>query len=742
VNERAKILVIDDEDVIRESCSRILAQQGCEVITAAAGKEGLAAIKGDPQGFAVVLLDLKMPGMDGIAVLGAAKEVNPALLIVVITGYATVDSAVEAMKKGAYDFIAKPFTPDQLSLIVNRALEKRKLELEAEQLRAEAASSLRDVATEKSKVRTIINSMAYGILATNREGRIVLTNPAATRMLEIDPNRCLDKSVSEAVGDERLMEAVQGVLEPANPAVTTISQELRRGDALIRARTAAVKSDEGEVLGTVTVFEDMTYLYSRALVQMSNDGILVFNEDRSIAFTNRMATVLTGYPPEELLGKDVCSILGNEVEELLGQLKSPGDNLYQEVRISTGGGEQRDINLCLALADAGESGVKGCAYLTDITQRKQLERELRETNDFRQRLIESSPYAIIATDIKGNIIVFNRAAEELIGHKASEVLGKIHITELYPPGIAKEVMKKLRSPDYGGGGRFTGSDFKVVDKWGKEIPIHLSAAIVYQGDQEVATVGIFTDLRPRIVMEQKLQETHLQLIQLEKLRSLGEMAAGVAHEINNPLGGILIYASLLMERLAPDDAQREDLGRIVQEATRCQEIVKSLLQFARQSDPKKELLDINRAITDGLHFLENQATFHNIEIIKELDPSLPPLLGNAGQLKQVFLNIIINAADAMHARGVLTIKTFLSEDGNRVVIEFTDTGEGIPEDILPRIFDPFFTTKAVGEGTGLGLSMSYGIVKEHKGHIEVDTVPGSGTTFRVLLPVDYEEASA
>jgi two-component system phosphate regulon sensor histidine kinase PhoR len=260
VNAQGKILVIDDEAVIRESCRRILASVGCEVIAAANGEEGLAAIKEEPQGLAVVLLDLKMPGIGGMEVLEQAREVNPDLLIVVITGFATVDAAVEAMKKGAYDFIAKPFTPDQLCLVVNRALEKRRLEQEAEALRAEAARSLRDVATEKGKVRTIVNCMADGILVTDREGRVVLINPAASRMLSIESQACLEKPVGKAVGDEKLVEAVHGVLEPADPKVTVISQEIQMRDALIRAHTAAVKSDGEEMLGTVTVMEDMTYL--------------------------------------------------------------------------------------------------------------------------------------------------------------------------------------------------------------------------------------------------------------------------------------------------------------------------------------------------------------------------------------------------------------------------------------------------------------------------------------------------
>jgi two-component system NtrC family sensor kinase len=371
----------------------------------------------------------------------------------------------------------------------------------------------------------------------------------------------------------------------------------------------------------------------------------------------------------------------------------------------------------------------------DITERKHIENELREANEFFMNLIESSVDGIIAADMKGNIFIFNKGAEALTGYVAEEVIGKIHITQIYPEGVAKDIMKNLRSPEHGGLGKFIPSQLNVVNKDREEIPIQLSATLIYDGEgKEVASVGIFTDLRPRIKIERKLQDTHLQLVSSEKMASLGKLAAGIAHEINNPLGGILIYASLMAEDLPEDDAKRGDLARIVQEASRCKDIVKSLLEFARQTEPKMEPTDINRAITDGLFFLENQALFHNIKIIKKLDPFLPFIRGNASQLKQVLINIIVNAAEAMHGNGTLTITSYPSPDRKSIILEFTDTGEGIPEENLTRIFDPFFTTKEVGKGTGLGLATSYGLVEDHGGRISVKSKVGEGTTFTIDLP--------
>jgi len=481
----------------------------------------------------------------------------------------------------------------------------------------------------------------------------------------------------------------------------------------------------------------------QSLVELTNDGIIVFDENLKVEYANFMATSITGYDVERLKKSDASAILGpyffNLIQELLNYSERYGEKICAETKLTTAGGEVKDVEICIAKAITTSGENKVYAYIRDISESKRIERELREANEFFANLIASSVDGIIAADMKGNIIIFNRGAETLTGYKAEEVIGKLHITKLYPPGVAKDIMRKLRSPDYGGVGKLEPSAVNLVNKAGEVIPCQLSAALIYGSDgEEKASVGIFTDLRPRLKMERKLQETFMQLASSEKLASLGKLAAGIAHEINNPLGGILIYASLMMEDLPPDDPKRGDLARIVQEAGRCKEIVKSLLEFARLSEPKMEAVDINRSIAEGLFFLENQALFHNIKIVKNLDPHLPLALGNASQLKQVFMNIIVNAAEAMHGSGTLTISTSYLPEKKKILIAFTDTGEGIPEENLSRIFDPFFTTKEVGKGTGLGLSTAYGIIESHGSKIDVKSKVGEGTTFSFELAI-YEE---
>jgi two-component system NtrC family sensor kinase len=239
--------------------------------------------------------------------------------------------------------------------------------------------------------------------------------------------------------------------------------------------------------------------------------------------------------------------------------------------------------------------------------------------------------------------------------------------------------------------------------------------------------------------DEKLREfTTRRIMQSERLAHIGQLAAGVAHEINNPLTGIVTYSHLLLERASTENGTRGSLEKIVKQANRCRDIIRGLLDFSRQRKPEKRLSSVNRLLEECVSLVDNQALFHNIRIVQHLAPELPKVFMDPSQIQQVFMNMIINAAEAMHGSGQLTITTRHVPAESAVEVEFTDTGHGIKEEDLDRIFNPFFTTKEVGHGTGLGLAISYGIVKEHKGTITVESQEGQGATFTIRLPVSSE----
>jgi two-component system, NtrC family, sensor kinase len=238
----------------------------------------------------------------------------------------------------------------------------------------------------------------------------------------------------------------------------------------------------------------------------------------------------------------------------------------------------------------------------------------------------------------------------------------------------------------------------------------------------------------------QLQKMHQHLAKTEKLSALGEMAAGVAHEINNPLGGILLYSSIILEDLPEDNPLRENVQKIIYQTNRCKEIVQSLLDFSRAPTGEMVPLQINQVIHTSLALVKDQAIFHGIEIESQLAKDLPELLGDRSRLEEVFLNIFINAADAMKGGGRLTITTERSAKQS-IKVSINDTGGGINKELLSHIFEPFFTTKEPGHGTGLGLSIVYGIIQKHNGTIDAVCKPGEGTTFIICLPV-YNGGSA
>ena len=370
----------------------------------------------------------------------------------------------------------------------------------------------------------------------------------------------------------------------------------------------------------------------------------------------------------------------------------------------------------------------------DITRFKAMEKELSGTRELMTKVIFSSASAIIAADLKGKVILMNQASEALLGYSFDE-LKKTNIKRVYQKGVAKDILKKLRDDRYGEKGKLPITKVSVVTKKGEEIPVEMTAAIIYEGNREVGTMGVFNDLRDKLAVEKQLQEAQEQIMQSEKLASLGRLAAGVAHEINNPLTGILLYGNMMLEKLEDDHPLKQNLKYVLEDANRCKDIVKNLLAYSRQSSPSKEQFELNALIESSLALIRDQKFFMNITLVKELADYSISIYADKNQLAQVVINLVVNAVDAMDDKGTLTFRTYRDEKTGMACLEVRDTGTGIPPELISKIFDPFFTTKMPGKGTGLGLSTIYGIVKENNGRISVKETGPEGTTFILELPV-------
>ena len=371
----------------------------------------------------------------------------------------------------------------------------------------------------------------------------------------------------------------------------------------------------------------------------------------------------------------------------------------------------------------------------DVTRVITLEKRSIHIRQFLDKVIQSSHNAIVVSDMKGHILLMNQAAEELFGYSMEEAIRTKNAKSCYPPGQAQEVMRRLKSEDFGGKGKLSAFRIDVINAKGETVPVEMTGAIIYDGEEEVATTGIFYDLREKIAGEKKLKEALVQINRSEKMAALGQLAAGVAHEVNNPLTGILIYANLALEGLDQANPLRKYLTSVINDTERCKNIVKDLLVYSRQTSPSKEMFEVNSLIEQSLTFIRDQKRFMNIELVKHMSDDMMLIHADKSQLSQVIINLVMNAIDAMNRKGTLTFRTYRDKPHKKAYIEVSDTGCGIPEENLSKIFDPFYTTKGPEKGTGLGLSTSYGIVKENGGRISIKETSPRGTTFLIELPL-------
>jgi two-component system NtrC family sensor kinase len=469
---------------------------------------------------------------------------------------------------------------------------------------------------------------------------------------------------------------------------------------------------------------------------------LILRPDKVVVTANQKCLDKFNIQLEEIVGKTCheifyrsqtpCAMNSCPFTRVLAN--GEGHSVLRQVRDAVGWEHWEDRVFSPILDERGQ-----VAYILesirDVTKIKTLEKALKETEALFEKVIQSSASAIVAADKDGNILLMNEAAEDLFGFTVREARSDKKVQDLYPAGKAREIMRDLRDEQKGGKGKLHTTKVTILNAKGDEIPVELSASIIYEGEDEVATMGIYNDLRERLAVEKTLKETQVQLAQSEKMASLGQLSAGVAHEINNPLTGILLYSSMALEKLEEGNPLNEHLKYIVEDVNRCKAIVKNLLSYSRQSSPAKEIIPMNTLVEQSLNLIRDPKLFGNIVIAKELSEEMMLIHGDRNQLAQVIINLVMNGCAAMGGEGVLTFRTYRDKQERKGFLEVSDTGCGIREEHLTKIFDPFFTTKETGKGTGLGLSTSYGIVQENGGRIYVKETSRQGTTFLVELPL-------
>jgi two-component system NtrC family sensor kinase len=424
-----------------------------------------------------------------------------------------------------------------------------------------------------------------------------------------------------------------------------------------------------------------------------------------------------------------CTVRGRTIAYLGASRTTKGDFLTSD-----------DLELLVTLAGYVGIAIENARLYRSLQNKVE---EYERLKEFSENIVESINVGILAVDLNDRVESWNTQIERLTGISREAALGR-RLAELLPPELVSQIESsreenrihhvykftlrpEMFPPEFrrAGAGHRDGNGNGAGAAPPDTILNIAIAPLVSKHNERIGRLVIFDDITAREQLEQ-------QLLQADKLSSIGLLAAGVAHEVNTPLAVISTYAQMLARQVSGDEQKARILDKIAKQTFRASEIVNSLLNFSRTSPTEFTEVDLNRVIRDTLSLLEHQFDKGGIRLELALEENLPPIKGNYGKLQQVFLNLFLNARDAMEEGGVLRVRTAASSGS--AVVDVADTGKGIPREALSRIYDPFFTTKAAKKGTGLGLSVTYGIVREHGGTIEVESLPGAGTCFHLDFP--------
>lgn len=533
----------------------------------------------------------------------------------------------------------------------------------------------------------------------------------------------------------------------------------RDGTPIHVSITAQVRQREGKILGYEGIIKDITSRKAAeeaaererelisSILELVPVALFVVDKDHIVRHWNQACEELTGYKREQILGTDRVwevfqrpmgvSLADVVLDQDLVKLsdfygnerlrKSPlGEGAWEaEAHFDNLGGKPRDLFFSAALLRNSRGEIEGAVEaIMDSTRLKDLERSLAESERLYRTMVEANREGITLY-CADRFIFANGAFMEMFGLKnLEEPCGDF--LDLVAPGSQSRYLKWMKNLSARSGVLpvFEGQGIRGEGKFDLEMN---AAPATHQG--KPATLFTIRDVTERKRMEE-------QLISSERLAATGKLAFDIAHEVNNPLGGILTYAHLLYEDLAEGSELVSTVEKIIKLTNRCKIIVRGLLDFARQDAPEQEMVNLNSVMEEMLSLIEGHVILREVDLKLNMDPKLPGIYGHRSKLEQVFLNLVINAAEAMEGKGRLEINTKSLPQANEVQVVFLDNGPGMDEDVASRIFEPFFTTKSRGRGTGLGLSISHGIISQHGGRIDLETAPNQGAKITVALPTD------
>lgn len=492
-----------------------------------------------------------------------------------------------------------------------------------------------------------------------------------------------------------------------------VSLKIIRSDGEVLAEAKGITDNEntflstypievgGSVLGSVEVFFSMerVNIISRNMIISAIIFILVIHAI-GLAVNNAIVNSLVIRP----IGRLIAT--ARRIKD--GSLK---DRITMESRSEFG-------ELATAFNEMATSLDRNFAALEQSGKEVQTEKNKLEA------ILQSLADGLFVSNSDGLIVSFNRAAEYISGYTEHEALG-LHCEEVFKTRLCADACA-LHNEDK----TIRNKETEIITKDGRRRIVSVSSSIIRDSDgRSIGGVQTFRDITDE-------KQHQVMLCQAEKLAAIGQMSAGLAHEINNPLGNIFGYAKLLLKDNVLTDAQREKIGIIAEQARKGSSVVQGLLDYSRQTGARREAVTVNRIVEDIIRLLQPQAEKSSIRIVPALG-ELPDIHADPKQIEQVIFNLAMNAMQAIDRVGTIWIETLKTASG-MAEIRVKDTGPGIPEDIQCRIFDPFFTTKPVGKGTGLGLSVCLGIIKDHNGSIDIESKMGEGATFIVRLPVGEE----